>query len=487
MRRRRVPTIRVLARLPDPFDQLELLLERLQSERSESRFVEWKSCPPLGPSVDKGTRLRMAKAAFSFANTEGGFIVFGVNRQGQWTGLQESELAPVDPAQLSELFDSYVAPEIQFSYRRAEAVGRGFSILHVPPSPNVPHVATKDGIVEARGGKADRVIAKHAVYVRYGARSDLASRSHYERMISQRTERLKSELLRTIKKIPVSVPTSLEGGKRSVGAGGLDVTRMTDDPEAPLVRLTRDPSEASGIILLEKLPERFLDDVNNVVGLSNLIARGKPSFTLGREMYYRVYAQRDKVDDQEDSHPMLAGAALHELYAPCLFWLLLLNDKQVADLLRDVLASGAQPQIRAALRFAVLLGEDVRSWVHRQLAQWWKEVSQPPGYVHWFSDLHRQAGDEDVRLLALKVTRNTQLTVPAGGKAHRIGDLLGSAAAAADLLSSACADLSAGGATDTSTCRALDIIAYGQDFGGRATRIGRRLTGRPVPWPRRTT
>ena len=48
--------------------------------------------PPLGRLVPKHTKFRIVKAALSFANTAGGFIVFGVDACGNWIGFSEAEM-----------------------------------------------------------------------------------------------------------------------------------------------------------------------------------------------------------------------------------------------------------------------------------------------------------------------------------------------------------------------------------------------------------
>ena len=475
----RPPSVQTLCRAENPFDRLDILLQRLRMERTESRHLEWKSCPPAGKGADQAARLRMAKAAFSFANTDGGFIVFGIDREGGWAGFSNSSISGGDPAQFAELFNSYVEPEIRFRYETCEVSGKWFGVLHVPPSPSVPHVTIKDGVARLPSGELKKIIAKHCVYVRYGGKSDLASPSHYRRMIAKCTRHLKDELLRRFKEIIVAVPTSPKDSPGAVAEATLGITRVTDDPAATAIRLTRDPTVASGMVLYEQLPGGFFDDVNNVVQVGKLIAGGEPKFAFRRPVYYRVYAERQDVDDEEDTNIMLAGSALHQLYAPCLFWLLRLKPAQIAALLRELMASERSPNIRAALRFSLLLGEDGRNWAYSRLAQRWKGFTQRPDYFHWFEKLHRQASSDDVKLLALGRGREARLTVAAEDATHTIGDLLDSPQRAAALLSDACRDISAGGSTETRTARDLDITAYGGELQRLAPRVTPRLIEDP--------
>jgi predicted HTH transcriptional regulator len=87
----------------------------------------------------------VAKAAISFANTEGGFVLFGIEPKGKWLGFTEAELKKTDPAALAELVNGCVSPElIGLNYSHITIAGRIFPVLHVPPSTQMPHVTTKE-------------------------------------------------------------------------------------------------------------------------------------------------------------------------------------------------------------------------------------------------------------------------------------------------------------------------------------------------------
>ena len=473
MRTQRLPTIRAFAKSEDPFDDFELLLKRLRSEKSESRFLEWKAHPPLGASVELALRLRMAKAAFSFANTLGGFIVFGVDQRGRWVGLSRPDLSGVDPSRLAELFNSYATPEIAFSYRGVEVRGQWFAILHVPPSRLMPHVALKDAVERLPSGKTRTLIAKHAVYVRYGAKSDVASPSHYERIIGARTEYLRQELLRRME-VPVAVPlaSSATGG---AGASVVHVTHVSSDPSAPTVRLTRDPKEASGVILHEDLAEGLFDEINNILSANRLIARERPRFLLGENVYYRIYAERHHVAEDRESDLLLADCALNDFYAPCLFWLLRLNAANFIDVLCRLLASEKDRPVRAALGLVVLLGPRATAWLKRRL-----DASQPRRFVFTFERMLARSHVPDRRLQALALTRDARLTLPPGEQEHRVGEALDSPELAASLLSRSCMAVFDGQTDLRSACRNLDIIAYGAGIQSRAPEVISLLTRRRI-------
>lgn len=92
MKRKRLPSLATLAKQDDPLSDREVLIERLVSAKSENRYLEWKLTPPIGPKVTVRAKYRMVKAIISFANTDGGFVLFGVKPNGEWFGLEKADL-----------------------------------------------------------------------------------------------------------------------------------------------------------------------------------------------------------------------------------------------------------------------------------------------------------------------------------------------------------------------------------------------------------
>src|SRR5437773_9501259 len=70
-----------------------------------------------------------------------------------------------------------------------------------PPSQLMPHVTTKEYGEKLSDGTSAIYIRKHAVYCRFAGKSDLATASQYARIIAQRTEMLRKEMHRVVRKV----------------------------------------------------------------------------------------------------------------------------------------------------------------------------------------------------------------------------------------------------------------------------------------------
>jgi hypothetical protein len=110
-------------------------------------------------------------------------------------------------------------------------------------------------------------------------------------MIAQRTEMLRKEMLRVVRKVDLPATGSFVVS-RAVQKPIVRVSRLTTDKTAPAVRITRDPSEASEIIVQEELSQAIFSEINNVLDANRLLAPNALTFVLGDNVYYRIYAER---------------------------------------------------------------------------------------------------------------------------------------------------------------------------------------------------
>jgi hypothetical protein len=466
----KLPSLGVLARQSNPLDEPAILMERLQLETSESRHLEWKITAPVGSAVTKKVKCRMLKALISFANTDGGFIVFGIDPKGRWVGLSETEIKDTDPANIAELLNECVSPELAgLNYGLLRKAARFFPVLHIPPSQLMPHVTTKEFSEKLADGTNAIYIRKHAVYCRFAGKSDLATASQYARIIAQRTEMLRKEMLRVVRKVDVPATGSFVVS-RTVQKPIVRVSRLTTDKTARAVRITRDPSEASEIIVQEELSQAIFSEINNVLDANRLLAPNALTFVLGDNIYYRIYAERQHVESAGSSLEMLATTALAKLYAPSFFWLLRLPVNIVARIIASI---SADTHMRAVCRIAILLGPKASDWLSGVLDKKWKGFSQPPSHYLLFNKMRIDVvSGESPMLIALQQSTNSRIISSVGQKDISVKDLLDNPQLAGDLLSATCrAVFERNNSDDRAACRQLDILAYGADLSKRCDAI----------------
>jgi hypothetical protein len=444
-----------MARQDAPFAELRQLVGVLHAETVETRHLEWKSTPPIGPAVTTKIKYRVVKAVLSFANTDGGFVVFGVTPDGKWNGVDRVQLDSVDPAMLVELINSCVSPEVVgLNYTTVKRSGKWFAILHIPPSPLAPHVTTKEVVEHAPDRRV--LLPKGALFCRYGAKCDLATSTQFTRILERRTALLKSELLRRIREVelPVAPATALASSSAPT------VLRVTaaSSPSATPVRVTRDKQQATGVVVCEELDSALFDEINNVIAAGKLLSPGG-DFVFDEKIYHRIYAERQHVTDS-DEHDRLAQVAIVKFYAPMFFWVTKLSAAAVVRLLQIFPFDSKSPHVRILCRLALLLGDGVLNWFADQVENAWRNHSQPPDHLFFLRRL-RAAQAEDRRLIALQLGEGASIDIPGEDRTASVKELLGQPQVAATFLSRACMEIFKGASDWRAAARQFDVIAYG--------------------------
>jgi len=476
-----LPSLAWFARQSDPFEELDQIAERLKLQTSESRHLEWKSTPPIGSTVTLRTKYRVVKAVISFANTEGGFVVFGIDSKGQWFGFTEAELKETDPAALAELINGCVSPELTgLNYAGMTSSGRIYPVLHVPPSAQMPHVTTKDIQERLPDGKHVFHLNKYAVYCRYAGKSDLATPAQFARIIGLRTDFLKSEMLRRVKEVQVATftPTSKAS---SASPTILRVAKGGKDSPLPAVRITRNPAKAAGMIVTEELYDGLFDEINNVLDANTLLARNRPDFVFGQEIYYRIYAERQHIQPAAVKYQLLSRSAAVKFYAPVLYWLLKLSPQQIVNLVKEVMSHDKSTCNRIVCRLAILLGPKVTAWLKAYLDRRWQRHAQPPDYLFYFRKMASKSESGDRRIVALQESPKAEIAF-ADSQIVCVGELLESPQQASACLSEACMSVFGGDMTQRSVCRQFDILAYGAEFAQMEEQVLAALE-KEIPWP----
>lgn len=130
----------------------------ISRENSWLEFKEsfgWKSLP------------RYLKTSASFANTRGGYIVFGVeNSPHNLLGLIGSNLQAfenIDPERMTQGFNDHFSPEIEWSIELYELGGKQYGLLYIQEAKEKPVICCKDYKTDLKEGD---------IYYRYRGRTE---------------------------------------------------------------------------------------------------------------------------------------------------------------------------------------------------------------------------------------------------------------------------------------------------------------------------
>jgi len=250
------------------------------------------------------------------------------------------------------------------------------------------------------------------------------------------------------------------------GAGGSTQSKIV---------ITRNKSESSGIVMHEELSESLFDEINNIISANILMSPSHDQFYLGEEVYYRIYAECEHVDQDEDIQLLLAKTALTKYYAPCIYWFLNLDADICSSLLLSFIENLKSPYVHSFLRIIILLGENISSWFEGVLMKRYKNHAQPPGFYWTYKKMRENKNIEERRLWALRMSVNQQLNIPGEEKTILVNDLLNNQELASKYLSKACMDVFKGEKNERSIARTLDILAYGKLIEEKAEKIANSM------------
>jgi hypothetical protein len=113
----------------------------------------------------KPTWLDLLKHAVAMANSGGGMLVFGVDKNGNRVGIRSSLLQTLDPANVSNKLRSFTGGRVATSYRELVDAGKLFGFLQVVAGEKLV-VFESDGNFQGLDGKPGRAFIKGVIYTR---------------------------------------------------------------------------------------------------------------------------------------------------------------------------------------------------------------------------------------------------------------------------------------------------------------------------------
>ncbi len=194
-------------------------IETLFSHDEEDSLVDYK----LTFHNNEKEWLEITKDIVSFANTHGGYLVFGI-KDGTYdkVGLDETAFNTInDPNNVIQKVNRYVEPSIDLIRCKTNEIGNNkYVVMFIPPSLDRVHIISKDGAFKFPSGKEKILIRKGTMYVRRSAGNHLVDSRDLDDIINRRINHFRSSLLDKIARVVEAPQTS-------------DVFILSQDPSDP--------------------------------------------------------------------------------------------------------------------------------------------------------------------------------------------------------------------------------------------------------------
>lgn len=172
-----------------------------------------------------------AKTMSSFANKDGGYIVFGIkDMPRKILGIDRTKFDVIDQAKLTGELNSIFQPALEWDTKIHDWGGKTFGILYTHRSIDKPIIATKN-IGEIKDGE---------IYYRYRGRSEKIKHSELRQILNEQIEKRNEAWRRIFEKtssidpINVAIMDTLSG--TITGKGGSVVIDETLIPKLKFIR-----------------------------------------------------------------------------------------------------------------------------------------------------------------------------------------------------------------------------------------------------------
>ncbi|TPG31308.1 helix-turn-helix domain-containing protein [Flavobacterium pectinovorum] len=156
-----------------------------QKESSEIEFKETFHSP-------KHKDKKLQKWIASFANSNGGLIIYGVRNNGELAGLKDDRFKNFDTKDLSQELIEYFAPEIKFEIFSKEVEGFELGFLYIYKSDERPVVAIKT---------ANNNIQESDIFYRYPGQSKTIAYGDLRNLIEEKSKVLNDKWMKLINNI----------------------------------------------------------------------------------------------------------------------------------------------------------------------------------------------------------------------------------------------------------------------------------------------
>jgi len=288
--------------------------------------------------------LKIAKDIYGFANTSGGYLVFGKEDE-TWENksLPEDVAATLsNPDNIHKKINRHIEPNISnVTSVRIDAPAR-MVIIHIPEAVDCTHVVTRNATLKD-GDKDKTLLREGEVYVRHSGGTSLIRPEDLERMIDKRVDRQVRKIFENLSKSPRKY--SLVKSAEAEPSEDVLKFRLTGAREAqPVAGM---PSTV--------VPESDEEELMEAIALYKKDSNHKPC----RGFLLRLYSRRNEINLTGEMLTFLVELCIIQ-EIPCLCWAWRLDrDTFVKSLSRVIRSSRSRLTRLRALKLAPLLGKRV--------------------------------------------------------------------------------------------------------------------------------
>jgi len=302
-------------------------LQLLINHREEDEYVDYKESVEIGNNKQW---YELTKDVMAFANTKGGYIVFGVKyKPFVVTGLDASTVEfLVDANNILQKVNRYVGPAFtNLRTKKYQTADGTIVALYIPESKGRTHIVIKEATYKYPTGKTDTILRPGMIYVRRTATNQILTPDELEFILSNRLDYYKESIFNKISKV-IEAPIE----KELVFMDSKDLKN-----EAKKIKLSKDKDAISIKGLNITSPPQ--NDQEEISGWIALRARDK-SFSPSPERLWYIYSKRVVLKDtlrEDQIAELMRFNLLNEI--PTFYWIQYIDNEKSKKIMKECFES----------------------------------------------------------------------------------------------------------------------------------------------------
>lgn len=328
----------------------------------EDDRVDYKQT--IDPASEKDW-LEITKDISAFANTHGGYLVFGINDGEKIVvGLPRKVANTIkDVNNLHQKINRHLEPNI-ISLRAKEFKIAGLSIvvLYIPQSVGMTHMISKDGVFPHPSGKQKTLLQKGTFFVRRSAGNHLGDSRDFGDVIERRIDQFRDALLEKVAKVVKSPASS-------------DVFILSKDPG----------DEEAKRFIIEDSPDSIAikgmsftvapEGVEEEIAAWSVLSRGSPESMPSPVILWKWYANRSNINIGEKHKLAIFQFSLWN-HVPAFYWVQEIKLARIREVLLETVRNRPNNTgVTEMLVLASFLGRGVYTSVLSMLGDYKDRVS----------------------------------------------------------------------------------------------------------------
>jgi hypothetical protein len=356
--------------------------------------------------------LKITKDFLSFANTEGGYLVFGIeNSTYSKKGITDDVANHIaEPNNIIQKINRFIAPPINhIRTKKITRDGKYFVFIYIPPSKDITHVVDKIGAYKNSNHETLTILRPGEIYIRKSGKNSLIDCHTFEELLNRRIHYYSQNLLSNISRVIEAPPNHevlvfdpRDTEYKNEQARSYRITSAPDAIPVAGLSFTISPSTDEELIAswiaLNKQNLKFLPNMSEI---------------------YRLYSlRRNLIITQEQKYYLALFSSIYD--APIFFWLQEKKKVEIIDILKIGFGLTLNLQNKISiLRISSVLGRaEYRLFLNlfsqQEKPHLWNKTEYPTGGPSSFFHLnlidHSQSLEDQATMLAQKICTDQDKT-----------------------------------------------------------------------------